>query len=106
MTDNTAPAVTYASPLDRIVETGGYVLPDGTDMWTIRSVHPDLRSSRDYRWPFPGNWAEAPGPIIETNTDPCPLAVGDGLCVATTWGGHGVRRHPGLDAPAMRDQHG
>ena len=54
-----------------------------------RSVHPDLRSSHGYRWPFPGN--EAPAPLPDgaefTRGDPCPRFVGDGLCLAKTWAG-------------------
>ena len=72
-----------ARPLLDIL-TEGRTLPEGTDQWAMRSVHLDLTSSRGYRWPFPGQWAEAPGPIIEANTDPCPRRQGDGVCVALT----------------------
>ena len=57
--------------------------------WAFRAVHPDLRSRDGYRYPWPGNWAEAPGPILQGN-DPCPQAVGDGLCVAKTFRGAGL----------------
>ena len=57
-------------------------LPEGYDRWAMRSCWRDLTSSRGYRWPWPGSVAEAPGPIFEDNTSPCPQAVGDGLCVA------------------------
>ena len=50
-----------------------------------RAVHPDLRSSRGYRWPFPGQWAESSGPY--TTGDPCPQHEGDGICVALSWAG-------------------
>ena len=54
-----------------------------------RSVHPDLRSSRGFRWPFPGNEAVAPLPAGKdfTHGNPCPQFVGDGLCLAKTWRG-------------------
>ena len=54
-----------------------------------RSVRPDFRSSHGYRWPFPGNDAEAPLPdgAEFTHGDPCPQFVGDGLCLAKTWRG-------------------
>jgi hypothetical protein len=52
-------------------------------------VHPDLRSSRGFRWPFPGNEAVAPLPdgAEFTHGNPCPKFVGDGLCLAKTWRG-------------------
>jgi hypothetical protein len=55
-----------------------------------RSVHPDLRSSHGYRWPWPGNEAVAPlpdGQDFTRNGDPCPSFPGDGLCLAKTWKG-------------------
>ena len=54
-----------------------------------RAVHPDLRSSHGYRWPFPGNQAAAPLPVGHefTRGEPCPQFVGDGLCLAKTWAG-------------------
>ena len=54
-----------------------------------RAVHPDLRSSHGYRWPFPGNQAAAPLPVGRefTRGEPCPQFVGDGLCLAKTWAG-------------------
>lgn len=54
--------------------------------WGWRVVHPDFRSRNGYRWAYPGGWAEAPGPILD-HDDPCPDAVGDGLCVALDWQG-------------------
>lgn len=58
-----------------------------TTAW--RAVHPDLRSSRGYRWPFPGSEAVAPLPDGKqfTRGDPCPKFPGDGLCLAKTWRG-------------------
>ena len=54
-----------------------------------RAVHPDLRSSRGFRWPWPGNEAVAPLPAGRefTHGDPCPQFEGDGLCLAKTWQG-------------------
>ena len=53
-----------------------------------RAVHPDLRSSHNYRWPFPGRWAMSdPGDREYTEGDPCPQFAGDGLCLARTWRG-------------------
>ena len=54
-----------------------------------RAVHPDLRSSHGYRWPWPGNEATAPLPDGQefTRGDPCPQFIGDGLCLAKTWRG-------------------
>ncbi|MHB1473053.1 MAG: pentapeptide repeat-containing protein [Dermatophilaceae bacterium] len=51
--------------------------------WGFRLNRPDFISSHDYRWPFPGNWAEAPGPIIDHDGDCC-RKVGDGICAAHT----------------------
>ena len=79
------PAVGSKNLLETLTE--GRILPEGTDTWTVRTVRPDFRSQQGFRWPFPGQWAEAPGPIITTNTDACPREVGDGICVATTWRG-------------------
>ena len=66
------------------------VLPDdGTDIsqlhWGWRVCHPDLSSSRGFRWPFPGNWVEADGDC--TTGGACPSKPGDGICVARTWAG-------------------
>ena len=51
-----------------------------------RIVHPDLTSRGEFRWPFPGNWCVAPGPIKD-HGGACPKGEGDGICVAKTWGG-------------------
>ena len=78
----------YRDLLPVIVEREGAALPDGFDSWGLKSVHPDLRTTRGYRWPAPGDIAECdPGRIIDINTDACPAQVGDGLCVATSWRG-------------------
>ena len=52
----------------------------------FRTVHPDFRSSRGYVWPFPGRIAKAAGPFTD-HKGGCPQAVGDGICLATTWHG-------------------
>jgi hypothetical protein len=61
-------------------------LPEGYDQWAIRTVRPDLRSSNNYRYPFPGRMAKAAGPFSE-GRDECPSHDGDGICAATTWRG-------------------
>ena len=73
---------TYRPLLDILTE--GRTLPDGCDIWGMRSVYPDFTSSRGFRWPFPGGVAEAPGPVIHTNRDACPQSEGDGICTAIT----------------------
>ena len=82
----TDPTATEHRPVLPIF-VGDRVLPDGCDRWGIRSVRADFRSSNGFRWPFPGQWAEASGPFNEANTDGCPSNVGDGLCVADTFRG-------------------
>jgi len=64
-----------------------YTMPKGYDRWLIRSVRPDLRSSRGFRWPYPGGVARADGPFEADNSGGCPSAVGDGICAATNWAG-------------------
>jgi len=66
---------------------GNRTLPYGCDTWGIRSVRADLRSSRGFRWPFPGQWAEAAGPFDAANTGGCPSGEGDGICLADTYRG-------------------
>jgi hypothetical protein len=71
----------------RITDRRGMRRPDGLE-WTLRVNHSDLTSSHNYRWPFPGNWAEViPGQREFTTNDPCPAFPGDGLCLARTWNG-------------------
>ena len=57
--------------------------------WAFRAVHPDLRSRDGYRYPWPGQWAEAPkdGRPLTKNGDPCPSSEVGGLCVAKTLAG-------------------
>jgi hypothetical protein len=84
-TTETAPVVGSVNMLEKLTE--GRQLPDGWDGWAIRTVRPDLSSSHGYRYPFPGQVAEAPGPINESHYGACPSASGDGLCAAGTWEG-------------------
>ena len=65
-------------------------LPDDVPAHMVlgwRIVHPDLTSRGGFRWPFPGNWCDAPGPILPNNVGGCPRNEGDGICVAKTWSG-------------------
>ena len=55
-------------------------------LWAWRVVNPDFTSSRGFRWPFPGGWAEASAPD-PANTGACPEREGDGICLARTWVG-------------------
>ena len=71
-----------------IVEREQAVMPDWCDSWGIKSVYPDLRTYRGYRWPYPGGTAECdPTEIDHNSTGSCPSQRGDGLCVATSWRG-------------------
>ncbi|MEV1176916.1 hypothetical protein [Nonomuraea sp. NPDC049784] len=75
--------------LHKVVTDGGHQLPEGTQHWGLRAVSRDpatgqRSSSRGFAYPEPGNWAIAPGPINDHNSDACPSAIGDGLCLATT----------------------
>lgn len=72
----------YKNLLD--VLTAGRELPEGFDTWGIKSTNPDLSTRGGFRWPFPGNIAEAPD-FDFRNTDACPAFPGDGLCVARSW---------------------
>lgn len=44
---------TYRPVLPILV--GDRELPEGCDEWGIRTVRADFKSSRGYRWPFPGS---------------------------------------------------
>ncbi len=71
-----------------IVEREHATLPDWCDSWGIKSVQPDLRTHGGYQWPFPGQTASCdPDRLVPDNTGACPLQIGDGLCVATSWRG-------------------
>lgn len=80
--------------VDLVLKSGDYTMPDDCDGWGVRTVRPDLHSSRGFRWPWPGNWAEAPGPINEGNIGACPFDRGDGICLGTTWRGMGSAALP------------
>jgi hypothetical protein len=71
-------------------------LPEGCDQWGIRSVRPDFRSSRGFRWPFPGQVAKAAGPFYENNKGGCPNWFGDGICLAKNWYGMASGAIPAL----------
>ena len=79
----------YIDLIPIIVEREGAIMPEGFDSWGIKSVQPDLRTTHDFKWPFPGSVAEASGPFFVHNKSGCPTSVGDGLCVAKSWGGMG-----------------
>ena len=64
--------------------------PEVTE-WGFRVVARDRTTRNGYRWAAPGEWAEAPGPVDETNTGACPGGVGDGICAARSWAGVHVR---------------
>lgn len=68
------------------VLTAGRELPAGFDTWGIKSTNPDLTTRGGFRWPFPGNIAEAPD-FDFGNLEACPAFPGDGLCVARSWVG-------------------
>lgn len=66
-----------------LADKRGMEAPEGLT-WTLKAVRPDLRSYNDFRWPFPGGWAETSN-IDHENRGPCPSFNGDGLCAAKTW---------------------
>ena len=85
----------HKSLLDVMVKNYGAGLPSGADSWAVKSVHPDLRTRHGFRWPWPGQWAECnPNRIDPDNTNACPNRVGDGVCIATTWGAMASSRIP------------
>ena len=73
--------IPFELPEPALTEAARYDLRLG---W--RAVYPDLRSRDGFRYPFPGQWADAGGPILD-HDDACPRQAGDGLCVAKTWRG-------------------
>ena len=54
--------------------------------WGFRLNSLDFTSHGEYRWPFPGHWAEASGPFTQLPSV-CPSAEGDGICIAKTISG-------------------
>jgi hypothetical protein len=71
----------------QLAEHGDLTGLDGKKVtWAFRAVRADLRSRNEFRYPWPGQWATAPGPIHK-HDDPCPSAPGDGLCIAKTFHG-------------------
>jgi len=77
----------YVNLLDVIVETTGSTLPEGFDSWGLKSVHPDLTTTRNFRWAMPGGVNVSNDHLVADNRKACPKVPGDGLCVATTWRG-------------------
>ncbi len=57
-----------------------------TLLWGFRLNSLDFTSHGEYRWPFPGHWAEASGPFTQLPSA-CPSAEGDGICIAKTISG-------------------
>ncbi len=78
---------TYRDLLPVIVASVGASLPPGFDSWGLKSVHPDLQTTRGFKWPYPGGRARSDHALDEGNHDACPQRPGDGLCVVTTWAG-------------------
>ena len=71
------------------VLTGKKPVKKGEWRFGFRAVHADFRSRDGFRYPWPGGWAEAPGPILQ-HKGSCPQAQGDGLCVAKNLYGAGL----------------
>ena len=62
-------------------------MPEGFDTWGVKSVYPDLITTRGFQWALPGGVNVSNDALIPGNTSACPNRPGDGLCVATTWRG-------------------
>ena len=77
----------YRDLLPVVVETSGAQMPDGFDSWGIKTVLPDLSTTRNFRWAMPGGVNVSNDHLLLDNTSACPKKPGDGLCVATTWQG-------------------
>jgi len=80
--------MTTATKLVNLLDvlTADRPMPDGCDRWAIHAVHPDLTSSDGFQWSRPGQWTEAPGPVLDRGglrPDP----IGDGIGAAYTWRG-------------------
>ena len=75
----------YRPLLDIIVEASGVPCPDGL-VYGFRSVYPDLRSRKGYRYPWSGQWAEAAndGRSLAPTGNACPSGTEGGLCIAKT----------------------
>ena len=79
-----------------IVETTGAVMPKGFDSWGLKSVRPDLMTTRGFQWALPGGLNLSNYAFNPENTSPRPNEQGDGLCVATTWLGMATGGIPAL----------
>lgn len=77
----------YRDLLPVVVETSGAQMPEGFNSWGLKAVHPDLTTTRNFRWAMPGGVNVSNDHLLLGNTSACPNEPGDGLCVATTWRG-------------------
>lgn len=77
----------YRDLLPVIVETTGATMPRSFDSLGLKSVLPDLMTTRWFRWASPGGTNISNDGLNRGNESACPEVPGDGLCVATTWRG-------------------
>ena len=61
-----------------------------------KAVHPDLRSSHGYRWPWRGQWAWSVTDQEYSRGGTYPHFIGDGICLAKTWSGAASGRIPAI----------
>jgi uncharacterized protein YjbI with pentapeptide repeats len=69
----------------RLAEQRGVKRAGDFEHYGLRSVRPNFTSSHGFRWPFPGRYAVAPGPIDLREMRVVSPTVGNGLYVAHTW---------------------
>ncbi len=81
------PVMAFVPAALRLAEARGMRVPEELDQFGLRSISPSFMSSRGFRWPFPGSWAETPEPKGGFSGGECPKSDGDGLCVGLTWQG-------------------
>ena len=77
----------YRDLLPVVVETSGAQMPDGFNLWGIKTTLPDLTTTHGFRWASPGGMNVSNEHLERGNGGACPRVPGDGLCVATTWRG-------------------
>ena len=70
-------------------------------LWAWKFVSPDFYTWGNYRWPWPGNWAQCAGPWILENKGPCPKSPGDGLCLALDFQGARAAGYPRIGSPVL-----
>jgi hypothetical protein len=70
-------------------------------LWACKFVSPDFYTRDNYRWPWPGNWAQCAGPWILENKGPCPGSPGDGLCLALDFQGARAAGYPLIGSPVL-----